>query len=581
MNVIKYNSVEKYILKPLIKIISKLVIGLLFLNLYACDGGNDTLDNATSKATSDLPSELQKLALAGGGELSAYITIDGDVANRKKMTIDNTAGSASVSISGLDFAPHTIMISYVYTFASEDYLLAIAIKNIDLSSGAGSLGFFASDYDTDSFDYDNDGISNAAEFRAGTDVGARPDNSAPVFTSATRISVPENTTATGYTAAVIDNNSEMITYSLAGGIDQALFSIDSSSGILSFNAPADFEMPADSDQNNIYIVGVLATDGVNPVAQNLSITVTDELYQAPVANAGIDQSAIINEFVALDGSDSSGAEDSELTYLWSFVSIPEGSTVSLSDVTVAMPSFTVDVPAIDVSYVVQLIVNDGTTDSEPDTVIIRTGNTPPVANAGPNQQNMLIGDTVFLDGSESYDANQDNISYYWSLISKPVGSTAVLDNRIAIQPSFVVDVSNSNDRRYIVRLVVSDGNVNSETDDVVIMTGNTPPVADAGPNRGGLTIGNRVILDGTGSYDVNGDDISYLWRLNRPAGSNATLSSARVSRPSFVADVLGTYTVQLVVNDGSVNSPIDTTSIFVSLAPPPPPPPCEPPCVIQ
>jgi len=91
----------------------------------------------------------------------------------------------------------------------------------------------------------------------------------------------------------------------------------------------------------------------------------------PVADAGLDQTALVGDTVLLDGSGSSDADGDPLTYSWSFSSRPVGSTASLSDSTVVNPTFVVDVVG---AYDLQLIVNDGSVDSGPDTVTISTGN---------------------------------------------------------------------------------------------------------------------------------------------------------------------------------------------------------------
>ncbi len=54
--------------------------------------------------------------------------------------------------------------------------------------------------------------------------------------------------------------------------------------------------------------------------------------------------------------------------------------------------------------------------------------------------------------------------------------------------------------------------------------GNTPPVADAGPDRS-VNLDETVVLDGSGSGDADGDTLDYQWRIvSMPGGSLAALS---------------------------------------------------------
>ena len=99
-------------------------------------------------------------------------------------------------------------------------------------------------------------------------------------------------------------------------------------------------------------------------------------------------------------------------------------------------------------------------------------------------------------------------------------------------------------------------------------TVNSPPVADAGPDQM-VTTGSTVQLNGAGATDVDGNPLTYLWSfVGRPAGSAAGLSNALVVNPTFVADKPGAYVVQLIVNDGLVNSAPDTVSVSTVNSPP-------------
>jgi len=83
---------------------------------------------------------------------------------------------------------------------------------------------------------------------------------------------------------------------------------------------------------------------------------------------------------------------------------------------------------------------------------------------------------------------------------------------------------------------------------------NPPPVANAGPDQT-AAVGALVTLNGAGSSDVDGQPLTYAWSfVQRPAGSSAALNNPTAVNPNFTLDVAGTYRLQLLVNDGIVNS---------------------------
>ncbi|MCC7684699.1 PKD domain-containing protein [Janthinobacterium sp. FW305-128] len=93
-----------------------------------------------------------------------------------------------------------------------------------------------------------------------------------------------------------------------------------------------------------------------------------------------------------------------------------------------------------------------------------------------------------------------------------------------------------------------------------------PPVAQAGPLQSVVT-GTVVTLDGSASSADAGRTLSYAWTLqSRPAGSTASLSSPTSVRPTFTADVAGTYVASIIVNDGKVSSNAAAVSITASVA---------------
>ena len=95
--------------------------------------------------------------------------------------------------------------------------------------------------------------------------------------------------------------------------------------------------------------------------------------EAPVANAGADKTVVAGTSVMLDGSGSTDADGDSLTYHWTLKSKPTDSAATLTGNTTATPSFTTDKVG---DYVVDLIVNDGTADSAPDSVTVHATATP-------------------------------------------------------------------------------------------------------------------------------------------------------------------------------------------------------------
>ncbi len=312
-----------------------------------------------------------------------------------------------------------------------------------------------------------------------------------------------------------------------------------------------------ADKAGQYVVQLIVNDGVvNSAAAKVTITTTPG-NTAPVANAGPDQTVQMGATVTLNGSGSSDVDGNPLTYQWTFIAVPTGSTAQLLNPTTVMPTFVANLAG---QYVVKLLVNDGKVTSAQDTVTITTtgGNTAPVANAGPDQS-VQVSATVTLNGAGSTDADRNPLTYDWSWVSIPSGSTATLSNPTAAAPSFVADQAGT----YVAQLIVNDGTANSRPDTVAIAaaTGNTAPVANAGPDQA-VPLNASVILDGNASTDVDRNALTYQWSLtSRPAGSAATLANPNTAMPKFTADVAGQYIGQLIVNDGTVNSSPDTVIV--------------------
>ena len=280
---------------------------------------------------------------------------------------------------------------------------------------------------------------------------------------------------------------------------------------------------------------------------------SDEPNQAPIADAGEDQPVKIGVEATLDGSASSDADGDALSYAWRVVS-PVGAV--LSDPRAVMPKL---VPSAHTTYEIELVVNDGKVDSEPDYVLLVVGNTAPVADAGEDQAT-TPGSIVTLDGSDSYDLDDDQLTYSWALIDAPADASVQLSDSSAVLPTFEASHAGS----YTFSLVVNDGIDDSNVDTVTINTINSVPVADAGDDQS-VEVGNVANLDGSDSFDADGDALSYRWSLStKPDGSNATISDDASVTPMISIDKAGVYIAQLIVSDGIDDSAPD--SVIVTTA---------------
>jgi hypothetical protein len=108
----------------------------------------------------------------------------------------------------------------------------------------------------------------------------REVNVAPTFVTSSSISSNENN-KTVVNLNATDSNGDAISYTIAGGVDAALFDINSSSGKLEFKVAPDFENPSDSDGNNTYVVDVNISDAYGGSSiQTFTISIDDVVESA-------------------------------------------------------------------------------------------------------------------------------------------------------------------------------------------------------------------------------------------------------------------------------------------------------------
>ena len=224
----------------------------------------------------------------------------------------------------------------------------------------------------------------------------------------------------------------------------------------------------------------------------------DTLNSPPVAAAGPDQTVHAGTVVTLNGSGSFDVDGNPLSYQWSLPTRPTESAAALDNPNVVAPSFIADWPG---AYIGELVVNDGFADSAPDSVVITTENSRPVADAGADQTG-FVGDTISLDGNNSSDADNDPLSYLWALTALPEGSAAALTDATSAIAGLVPDLPGM----YVGQLIVNDGFQDSNPDTAKVTIEVAP---DVDSDNDGLTDAEEAAL-GTDpdNPDSDGDGIN-------------------------------------------------------------------------
>jgi len=288
----------------------------------------------------------------------------------------------------------------------------------------------------------------------------------------------------------------------------------------------------------------------------LAVEIVPEGNHPPIANAGPDQALYVGDTATLNGGESSDVNGDLLAYQWSIVSRPALSQVTLSDANTVNPNFQIDEAG---TYEFQLIVSDGQLTSPPDTFVITTLNSKPVADAG-TDITAFIGDTATLTGQSSYDVDRDALTYSWSLVTTPAGSTASLDNAAVAQPSFSPDVVGL----YSAQLIVNDGEYNSLPDTVQITVPNRAPEITSVPVINGIA--DQSYQYAVQAQDADGDTLIYAL-ISAPAGMIIDATNGLID---WLPDAAGSYPVEVQVIDGQGGQDTQPFTVIVEGENPPP-----------
>ncbi len=333
-------------------------------------------------------------------------------------------------------------------------------------------------------------------------------NNPPVITGPLDVSVAENQTF----VLDIDANDkgDSFTFAISGGVDADAFTIDPSTGVLSFNSPPDFES---LDEGKIFFVEVTVTDSTGlSDTEIISVTVTDVDEGGGLAPT-IDSSATAtvdeNQIAAIDVN-ASDPESDTLTY-----SISGGADADKFNINANTGEVTFKTAPNyeafadfngDNDYEVQVTVSDGTsTDTQDITITVadvdESGNTAPTIDSGATAT--VNENQTFAIDVEASDAEFDTLIYTIS-----GGVDAALFNidsntgeiTFKSAPDFEAAADADGDNDYEFQITVSDGDL-SAAQDVTIS------VADVNEDLGG-TLAAYGLAASSDSGASNSDNVT-------------------------------------------------------------------------
>ncbi|WP_185748813.1 PKD domain-containing protein [Humibacillus xanthopallidus] len=156
---------------------------------------------------------------------------------------------------------------------------------------------------------------------------------------------------------------------------------------------------------------------ITPVLEDITVTTN----RVPVAVAGDDQNADEGDLVTLNGTASSDPDGDTLGYSWELLPGYTGPAVTLSDATVAQPTFT---PTDNGVYTFRLTVDDGNGGSATDDVLVTVDNVAPVIQSFSSPADPVpVGSVVNLSATFSDVGTNDTHTASFALDSTNAAGT--------------------------------------------------------------------------------------------------------------------------------------------------------------
>jgi len=184
-----------------------------------------------------------------------------------------------------------------------------------------------------------------------------------------------------------------------------------------------------------------------------------------------------------------------------------------------------------------------------------------IAKAVASPTQVVIGETIELDATQSQPKESlDDLKYKWYVELPPESSqdceeiTPIFDDQIASNPTllFLGSMDKKASCHYTITLQITDREGVTSEDSVTIEVGPkiTRPQAkinSVSPQKGFAPL--ILNLDGSDSYDEDGNITQYTWLASHDEGNFGFEKSTSSPQTTFTIEKSGTYTISLFVTD--------------------------------
>ena len=515
--------------------------------------------------------------------------------------LNDNAPQFDLSANSFDVAENTTAVTTVSASDADGDDLTFSLTNstdsnlFTLDSTSGALAFIsAPDFETpqdsnadNTYDLELNVFDGANTTTQSISVTVTNVDESPSFASASQsLSVSENSSGAVYQAQASDPEQATLTYS-ASGTDAELFTINSSSGELSFKTPPDFETPGDSGADNTYNLTITATDGASQASQSLSITVTNVNEAPSFASTSVSLDIDENDasFTHIVDSADDPDQGETLTYQLGGDDAADfnfdSSTRSLSFANT--PDF--ETPAdqdSDNAYQIDIIASDGEYETTQSIAIVVTDlndEAPQFTSASSlvlDYTSVVVGTTIYTAQATDADAG-DSVVYTLGGADSSAFSFDSSSGELAFTqlPSLDSPQDDNGDNSYELVITATDSAGNSNDLDlsinVVDDTGSAPTFdqASVSINVDENTASSVYTAQATDSdpgdtltYSISGTD-SSLFTINPSSGDLSFQSAPDYENPSD-SDADNTYELTITATDSIGKQATQSLAITVT-----------------